>query len=385
MDGDVIGPVEVGPVAHGGHCVARHDGRVVFVRHSLPGERVMVRLADARHKNFWRGDAVEVLEASPDRVVEPCPVAGTCGGCDFQHVSPEGQRELKRRVVAEQLEHLAGISWTGEVECVEPLQHWRTRSRFTVDRSEGEPVVGMREHRSHVLVPLPEQGCLIADPRVPAVADLVQIAARTTGDEIRVVVPSKGAPQVVTDRDRGAELVLESAHGHDFRVRADGFWQVHPEAADTLVEAVLDALDVQPGESALDLYCGVGLFAGALSDAGCKVVGVEQVHKAVQLARQNVPRARFIAAPLAKALPQLPSTVDVIVLDPPRTGAGEQVVRHLAGLDARAIAYVACDPAALARDLRTFSELGYVAREIRGFDLFPMTHHVECVALLVKG
>lgn len=382
--GEVVGPVEVGPVAHGGHCVARHEGRVVFVRHTIPGERVMVRLTDTGHKNFWRGDAVEVLDASPNRVEPPCPIARECGGCDFQHVAPAGQRELKRRVVAEQLERLAGITWDGTVEEVAPLVGWRTRTRFAVDRADGRAVVGMRGHRSHDVVPLPAQGCPIADDAVPPVAELDAIAAHTTAEEVRVVVPADRTPRVLVERDEGAELVTEHAHGRDFRVRADGFWQVHPQAADTLVSAVLADLAPQAGESALDLYCGVGLFAGALADAGCRVVGVEQVDRAVKLARRNVPGAKFIAAPLARALRQLPPRVDVIVLDPPRTGAGEQVVTHLAGLGARAIAYVACDPAALARDLRTFARHGYRTEHVRAFDLFPMTHHVECVALLVR-
>ncbi|MGO4957307.1 class I SAM-dependent RNA methyltransferase [Luteococcus sp. Sow4_B9] len=383
----MVGPVDVGPVAHGGHCVARLDGRVVFVRHALPGERVMVRITDAGRKRFWRGDAVEVVEASSDRTQAPCPIAGPggCGGCDFQHVTPSGQRRLKQAVVREQLDHLAGITWDGEVESVEPLTGWRTRTRFAVERAQeqqGLAVVGMRAHRSHELVRLPQQGCMIADPRMPGPTELQQIAQATEGDEIRVVVPAGGEPVVVTDRAQSAVLVEESCGGRRYLVRADGFWQVHPQAAQVLVDAVMDLVRPESGERALDLYCGVGLFAGELAIRGCRVVGVEQAGAAVQLARRNVPGARFIAAPLVKALAKLPSSVDVVVLDPPRTGAGAEVVAHLAGLGARAIAYVACDPAALARDLKTFAEHGYRAQEIRAFDLFPMTHHVECVALL---
>ncbi|MEL4358414.1 MULTISPECIES: class I SAM-dependent RNA methyltransferase [unclassified Luteococcus] len=383
-----IGPVEIGPVAHGGHCVARHEGRVVFVRHALPGERVLVRLTDTSRKSFWRGDAVEVLQASPDRTEPPCPVAvpGGCGGCDFQHVSLAGQRRLKGDVVREQLGHLAGIDWTGEVEAVEPFTGWRTRTRFLIEAVEGrEAVVGMRAHRSHDLVPLPADGCLIAHPGTPTPDQLARVATQSGVDELRVVVPDDGQPRTIASREQGAELVPEVVGEHHFRVRADGFWQVHPRAAETLTDAVLEMLRPAPGEHALDLYCGVGLFAGALAGRGCRVVGVEQVQAAVRQARRNVPRARFIAAPLARALRQLPPRVDLIVLDPPRTGAGAQVVRHLAGLQARAIAYVACDPAALGRDLASFAELGYHAERIRAFDLFPMTHHVECVALLTRS
>lgn len=379
--GALVGPLEVGPVAHGGHCVARHDGRVIFVRQAIPGETVMVRVSDDSKKNFWRGDAVEVIVPSPDRVTPPCPIAGVCGGCDFQHVGAARQRELKRQVVAEQLHRLAGIEWTGTVEQVDPRWGWRTRARYAVDHGEARARVGMRAHRSHEVVELPEQGCLIASDRGPSRSELDELAQRA-GDEIRVVVPAKGAPLALVGDERHSEdLVLESSGGRDFRVRADGFWQVHPAAAELLVDVALAGLQPREGEFGLDLYCGVGLFAGAMADRGVRVTGVESVRSAIRLARQNVPEARFIASPLAKALKQL-DRADIVVLDPPRNGAGEQVVRHVAGLTPRAIAYVACDPAALARDLATFADAGYRNSSIRAFDLFPMTHHVECVAIL---
>ncbi len=170
---------------------------------------------------------------------------------------------------------------------------------------------------------------------------------------------------------------------------AAGFWQVHPGAADALVAAVLDGLRPQPEERAFDLYCGVGLFAGALADAGCRVWGVEYSQSALAHARRNLAdvadRVRFSSARVEKALAGLPGTVDLVVLDPPRTGAGRAVVRAVTARGPRAIAYVACDPAALARDLATAAAEGYQPAEIRAFDLFPMTHHVECVAILTRS
>jgi tRNA/tmRNA/rRNA uracil-C5-methylase (TrmA/RlmC/RlmD family) len=168
--------VTVGPVAHGGHCVARHEGRVVFVRHALPGERVVVRVTEDRQPGYCRADAVEVLEAAPDRVPRPCPYSGPgrCGGCDWQHVAPEGQRRLKAAVVREQLTRLGGLSGDDPVVrdlVVEELPggplRWRTRTRFAVDRA-GAP--GLRRHRSHDLVLL-EDCPITVVPAARAVLD----------------------------------------------------------------------------------------------------------------------------------------------------------------------------------------------------------------------
>jgi tRNA/tmRNA/rRNA uracil-C5-methylase (TrmA/RlmC/RlmD family) len=284
-----IGPVEIGPVAHGGHCVARYEGRVIFVRHCLPGERVMVRITDDSHDRFWRADAVEILQPSPDRVEPPCPIAGPglCGGCDFQHVDLAAQRTLKAAVVAEQLDRMAGIAWDGEVADISTAAtrdglDWRTRMRYHAD-PDGR--AGLRAHRSHEIIPLPAQGCPIASPDTPSVL------GRTwpEGAELLAATARQGHALYADGRlvEGDAELV-EHAAGRDFAVAADGFWQVHPQAAETLVRAVLDDLDPQPGETAFDLYCGVGLFTGALADRGCEVWGVEWGQQAVQSARRNL-------------------------------------------------------------------------------------------------
>ena len=397
--GQVLGPVTVGPVAHGGHCVARlaaeettddGGGRVLFVRHTLPGETVRVRVTDDSHHRFWRADAVEVLEASPDRVPVRCPVAGPglCGGCDFQHVDLAAQRRLKTAVVAEQLSRLAGIDWDGEVVGVDTPDtadglHWRTRMRYGVDE-RGR--AGLHAARSSRLVPLPEQGCPIAHRRTPAVvhrdwpagSELVAVAGFEESTLLRDGVLEQGR----------AELD-ERAADRSWRVAADGFWQVHPAAADTLVDAVLGGLAPQAGETAFDLYCGVGLFAGALADAGCRVWGVEGSRAAIRTARSNLAdhgdRVRLRAERVDRALAALPRRTDLVVLDPPRTGAGKVVVAEVLARRPRAVAYVACDPAALARDLGLAARHGYVATSIEGFDLFPMTQHVECVALLAPA
>lgn len=370
--GDVLGPVRVGPVAHGGHWVTRLDGRVWFVRHALTDELVRIRVTGiARRHGF--ADAVEVLEPSPWRVQAPCPVAAACGGCDFQHVDPDHQRELKRRVVAEQLQRLAGLEWTGEVEAVgEGVLGWRTRMRYHADGAGW----GLRRSRSHEVVPLPGEGCRLA---VPALA--------TPPGE-----PAAGATLVGTSSVDGAHwtdpttevVVPEVAAGRSWRVSTAGFWQVHPLAPETLVAAVLDGIDVRPGDRALDLYCGVGLFSGALVDAGAVVTGIEGNAGAVALAEQNVPEADFRRGAVERALRHVSGPVDLVVLDPPRKGAGAAVLTEVLRRAPREVAYVACDPAGLARDVATARDLGYVPTSVRAFDLFGTTHHVECVAILAS-
>ena len=368
-----------GPIAHGGHVVARVrpsvagpvEARdvVVFVRHALPGERVVVEVTEV-DRTFLRGDAVEVLEASPDRVDAPCPLArpGGCGGCDFQHVALPAQRRLKAAVVEEQLRRLAGIERTVTVEAVEPSLRWRTRMQY-VELAGGRR--GLRKHRSHDVIEVAD--CLIAAP------------------DARSTVVEEGGLRPTRHPRAGSSALTEHVLGHDFRVDADGFWQVHPEAPRVLVEAVLDVLEPRPGERALDLYAGVGLFSAFLAEAvGAtgRVVGVEGDRRASALARENLaahPWAEARWAPVEQLGWVGAGRADVVVLDPPRVGAKRKVVEAVAGLRPRAVAYVACDPAALARDVAYFGDSGYRLAGLRAFDLFPMTHHVECVALLVPS
>jgi tRNA/tmRNA/rRNA uracil-C5-methylase (TrmA/RlmC/RlmD family) len=398
--------VTVGPVAHGGHCVARHEGRVVFVRHTLPGERVVVRVTEDRHPGFCRADAIEVLEASADRVERPCPYSGPgrCGGCDWQHVDPAAQRALKAAVVREQLSRLAGLDVEVTVEELPggPLR-WRSRARFAVDRSGA---AGLRRHRSHDVVVLDD--CPITvEPAARAVlsrhwpgAGAVDVSVDSTGAVTTTRLDRRGQPTSSRVVRPGGDLPEEPsaraerrAGGRDWEVEGTGFWQVHPAAADALVAAVAGFAEVRAGETVLDLYAGVGLFGGALAPAAGadgRVVCVESDEAACAAADANLaglPQAEVWqgdvdADGLAELLGELGGAPDVVVLDPPRAGAGRAVSRLLAGTGARAVVYVACDPASLARDVAAFAEGGYRLAAVRGFDAFPMTAHVECVALL---
>jgi tRNA/tmRNA/rRNA uracil-C5-methylase (TrmA/RlmC/RlmD family) len=380
---ELIGPVEIGPVAHGGHCVARYQGRVIFVRHTLPGETVMVQPTDTSHDKFWRGDAVEIIDSSADRVAAPCPVSGPglCGGCDFQHVSLPGQRRLKTAVVAEQLHRLASIEWQGAVEEVSTPEtpdglHWRTRMRYHVN---GQGKVGLHAHRSHTVIPIPDDGCPIASPKT------VDVTGKTFPPEAELIT-APGVLLVNGEVVAGERTVHEHAAGRDWELDAAGFWQIHPAAADTLVDAVLDGLQPRAGERAFDLYSGVGLFTGVLADSGCEVWSVEQSKAAVRAAHRNLKdvagRVHLRVGRVERQLARMPRRTDLVVLDPPRSGAGRGVMQGIVARAPRAIAYVACDPAALARDLGTAAGLGYEPTSIRAFDLFPMSQHVECVAIL---
>ncbi len=411
--------VEVGPIAHGGHCIARYAGRVLFVRHAIPGERVRARVTEGGPGDrFLRADAVAFEVASPDRVTPPCPYAGpaACGGCDFQHVDLARQRTLKGEVVREQFARLARLDVDVVVEAVPGDAaglEWRTRVEYAVDP---DGVVGLHRHRSHEVVPV--RGCRTATAEVVAAdvearawrgVEALDVVSAGGGHALVVPVPIRHAVPVVT------EGVAAQRFSGAFEVSARGFWQVHPGAAATFVDTVLELLDPQPGDRCLDLYAGVGLFAAALADAVTplgQVIALEADATATGHAKANLaayrqavvvtgrvddlfgvarPKRRGSAADRGqrprklRRSPLLPERADLVVLDPPRTGAGAGVVGAIVGLRPRAVAYVACDPAALARDVATFGEQGYVLAGLRAFDAFPMTHHVECIALLRPG
>ena len=401
--GDLV-ELSVGEVAHGGWCVARPaSGPVIFVRHALPGEQVRAVITQTTSR-FARADATAVLEASADRVEPPCPYAhpGGCGGCDWQHASLPAQRALKAAVVRQQLRRIAGIERDLTVEPVPGDQDglgWRTRVKFAVDQ---DGAAGLRKHRSHEVMPISD--CLIAHPLVEAAA---VTARRWPGaDSVEVAVaPASGQRAVIVAGDHSRGYLRQRAAGRSWRVSAAGFWQVHPGAADTLAAAVLDALRPQPGDAALDLYCGAGLFAAILAAAvgpSGAVIGIEADAAAVRDARRNLratPWARVHRGDAAVLLARNGlSGASLAVLDPPRAGVARPVIDvlsvpppdggsgHASGAGRiRRIAYVSCDPATLARDIAAFAASGWTLEALRAFDAFPMTHHVECLATLARS
>lgn len=425
IEGDRV-ELTVGAPAHGGHCVARlggPHGRVVFVRHALPGERVTAEITEL-HKGYLRADAVEIHEPSPDRVTPPCPHArpGGCGGCDLQHVASDAQLRWKTAVVREQLQRMAGLTPEDQIllsvrvealptaparigpDDPERLLGWRSRVRYAVDAAGR---AGLLQHRSHQVVAIDR--CRIAHPGIQELdlldrqwptTDAIEAVASTGGD-VTVVARASGGGALPPDDlaeaptlgagDRvlldGPAEVTEVAAGRRWSVPPDAFWQVHPAAAETLTATVVDLLRPAAGEVSWDLYGGAGLFAAALArHTRARTIVVESSPAGVAAARTNLADlpVEVVAARVDAALSRrrITGPVDLVVLDPPRSGAGAKVVRAIVAADPRAVAYVACDPAALARDVATFRELGWELAALRAFDCFPMTQHVECVALL---
>ncbi|MFG6476072.1 class I SAM-dependent RNA methyltransferase [Microbacterium sp. P06] len=429
--GDLV-DLDVTGVAHGGVFVARHEGRVVFVPDAIPGERVRARLTDTSKSSFWRADALEVLDASPDRRPHVWGAADItviperrAGGADFGHVDLARQRLLKLDVFGDALRRIgkfddlavsmeephAATAADGSVDAeTSDGTGWRTRVGLHVDE-EGR--VGPYAPRSNTVIEVDDLP--LATPDVERAA--VRLRSGAPG-RIDLVQPADGRVRVLVrpDSERRApgapEVVTERVGAREFRVDDHGFWQVHRLAAHTLTEMVKSELRaLHPADSTgpvidpeawhLDLYGGVGLFAAALGDLGgpaTRVTSVESDARATEHAGENLAewvgaRAetarvdRYVARLVAEASAREKERLSrgVVLLDPPRAGAGREVVQSITALAPAVVAYVACDPVALARDLRTFADLGYSARRgVRAVDLFPHSHHVEALAVLER-
>jgi len=389
--GDLV-QVTIEKVAHGGHFIARHDGAVIFVRHAIPGEKCTIQITSTG-SSFNRADVVSVETRSEFRVEAPCTFAhrNGCGGCDFQHISVDHQRTLKSDVIAEQFSRIAKMELRIDVEVVGESTHWRTRAIATTDRN-GK--LGFYKSRSHSIAPVTD--CIICVEAMNfgevASRDLkgdvrVEISASNTGERSIALAPTRGEEKARLTE--GPAVLHENVLDKSLEVSQESFWQSHKKAPEVLTQAVLDFAQLKTGEHVLDLYGGVGLFSaailGAVGAAG-HVDLIEGSKVATADAARNFAAFSNITiatGDVAKLLPRI-TAADVVVLDPPRDGAGKETVAHIARLAPRAIVYVACDPAALARDTAYLADHSYSLVKVRAFDLFPMTHHIECVALYAR-
>lgn len=406
--------------AHGGFCVGRRDGRVVFVRHTLPGELVLARVTEDPGKSFCRADAVEVLDPSPDRMSPRCPISGPGGSgcCDFSHVTPDALRAIKSTVVREQLARIAKIDREVTVEALPGSDDgtgWRSRVRLAVDESGH---AGFHRFRSSRLV---------TDLRCPQVVPGLYVGLGDTAwrpdSELHVVVDSTGARHVVeasapgsgsrtarTDRGRrgaaarragasgpkrhrvleGTGRPVERVGSRTFELDATGFWQAHTGAAERYSDVVRAWAGAAPGATVWDLYCGVGVFASVLADQVGEqgsVVGAEFSRQAVgdgRVALADLPQVSLYSGRVERMFDRLPPDPSVVVLDPPRSGAGRDVVGGVSSAGASTVVHIGCDPAAFARDAGLFEEAGYRLTDLRAFDAFPLTHHVEVIGLFTR-
>ena len=390
--GDLV-QVTIEKVAHGGHFIARHDGAVIFVRHAIPGENCTIQITSTG-SSFNRADVVSVQSPSEFRVVAPCSFAhrNGCGGCDFQHISVDHQRQLKSDVITEQFSRIAKIDLRVEVEEVGESTHWRTRAIATTDRN-GK--LGFFKSRSHSIAPVTD--CIICVEGM----NFAEIAGRELKGDVRVEISSSntGERSIALAPTRGEEkarltegpaVLHENVAGRTLEVSQESFWQSHKNAPEVLTQAILEFAKIKTGEHVLDLYGGVGLFSAAILDAVGPTGHVDLIEGS-RVATADASRnfagnsnITIATGDVAKLLPRI-TAADVVVLDPPRDGAGKDAVAHIARLAPRAIVYVACDPAALARDTGYLSDNGYSLVKVRAFDLFPMTHHIECVALYARA
>lgn len=395
--------VEVGAVAHGGHMVARVGDVVAFTRHALPGERVRIRVTDVRSK-FVRADAVEVLRAHSERRAPLCRVAGSCGGCDFQHATQRLQRELKLDVMREALlrqgrlppDRVDHLLAEGVIDLGMDTG-WRSRMRYRVAESnDGRPTLAMFRHRSGELVDA--SSCVIAEPRGHAMAIALaselavghQVYAATGVDG--PIVSAEGADSI----DVRQRVNIDGV-GVDFTTPIDGFWQVHPLLVQAVIDRLLEVSSPSLGETWWDLYAGAGPLAAALGarvGSNGHVEAVESSSLAVASGKRalvSMPWVRWHRSDVRRWLEgsrerggrrsgSTRSTPHGVVLDPPRAGAGAGVLRSICARRPRSIVIVACDPVALGRDTAIAGELGYEMVDLRVWDAFPQTHHMEAMA-----
>ena len=380
-------------VAHGGHFIARYEGAVIFVRHGIPGEECDIEITSTG-SSFNRGDVIEVINPSTDRVSAPCRFAhrNGCGGCDFQHISLARQRQLKSDVITEQFSRIAKIDISVDVEEVSRPLGWRTRCTAVTTKAGA---LGFYQARSHKIIPVDDCRILVPEMRY---SELAQRGAK--GDQrIEISISNTGERTIATANSRdesplrisdGPDVAHYTVGENSFEVSQKSFWQSHKDAPQILTDAVLKYAQLREGDHVLDLYGGVGLFAASfLTTIGAagSVDIVEGSKSATADAARNfegIDNVHIYTGDVARLITRF-SDADVIVLDPPREGAGKDVIAQCAHLKPRAIVYVACDPAALARDTEYLREAGYQLESMRAFDLFPMTHHIESIAKFVPS
>jgi 23S rRNA (uracil1939-C5)-methyltransferase len=397
-------------MAHGGSAMGRHDKRVIFVPYALPGERIRARIVDQK-KNFARAEVVEILEPSPHRIEPRCPHfgPGKCGGCHWQHIDYQQQLIYKRDVVIDQLKRLGKFDNPVVQPTIPSPDPWGYRGYVTFTRTR-DGQLGFYSDDNRRIIPI--ETCHIMHPALLELYEQLDLGDAEVGrvkfqvgsdPEDRMLIiqtPDNLAPEIEVDFPISINLLLSDNEpvnligspqvsyqifNRKFRVTAGGFFQVNRRVAEILVDQVLSRLELQGGETILDLYSGVGLLTAFIAERSELVISVESYPPAVTDADENLAdleNVDLVEGAVEDVLGDLDGPFDGIVVDPPRTGLSPQVIEQLARLDAPRVIYVSCDPATFSRDARQFSQHGYALIDVQPIDMFPQTYHIECVATL---
>ncbi len=384
--------------AIGGDGIAREpSGRTVFVDGALPGELVRATIVE-QQKQWARALVEEIVEPSAHRRTPPCvEIARGCGGCDLQHATPAGQLEVRVAMVADALRRQAKLADHPAIETRElPTDGYRTTVRLGVDEA-GRAGFRRRGSAEHVpvascLITHPALNDLITNHRYPGASEVTLRLGARTGERLALVDPSADGCTLPDDvRLVGADQLAagkrawyhEELAGRRWRISAESFFQNRPDGAEMLVEVASEMLaTLTPGSHLVDLYAGVGLFAGTVGAAHRTTV-VEVVQSSVADARVNLADldAKIVRSDVAEWTPR---RADAVIADPSRDGLGKQAARVVHDTGASHVVLVSCDPAAFGRDVGLLVARGFGLARVVVVDLFPQTSHVETVALLTR-
>lgn len=381
--------VELSELAPKGDAIGQVGDKAVFVSAAIPGERVKVRIR--RHRREWIAvDLLEVLQPSPDRIEPRCPLFSECSGCQFQHIAYPRQLELKRQVVARQLREHGGFEEApvAPVLGADEPWHYRNHARFTVQQGQ----LGFVRHFRRQFLPVAQ--CPIMEPRINEVMTTLHGTLEgATQCNVRVGRPEGSLmiqprlPEAEGRPPSGQPALVDELLGRPFRISAAAFFQVNRAQAERLIELVRERVNAGPQGVVVDAYAGVGTFAVLLAPHVGRVIAIEESGPAVEDARINAEGLASVELRLGKSeeiLGQLEGPVDAIILDPPRSGCRPDALQAVIEHGPARVVYVSCEPESLARDLRVLVDGGYTLLEVQPVDMFPQTHHVECVATLCR-
>ena len=384
--GDIV-KLDIGIIVHGGHFIARHNNQVVFVRHGISGEVANVKITSIKSKLAF-GDAIEILKPSKDRVKPLCKYSKPdgCGGCDFQHISPKIQIILKKNIVRDQFKRIAKIDINPDVISVEPFVglHWRSRLDLAISNN-GK--AGLYSYKSNKVVEIDE--CIIAVEKI----NKSEVFSKNWDGMDRLSLSVSSEDELNISRLGktiiGSNELKEIVEDDTYIISPNSFWQSHKNAPKLLLQQVIKFADIKPGNIVCDLYGGAGLFTSPMArltgDAG-EVHLIERDNDCIKDAKKMFGSKKNIIIHHGRVEQKLGKikNINIIILDPPRNGAGKQVIHQIIDKKPKSIVYVSCDPTSLARDTNILLNNNYTLDNLIGLDLFPMTHHIECIALFKK-